>query len=131
MPSFPGDALSISARSAHPKLAARFLAWLYEVPQQRLLIGLGLPPVVTDSAVRTYWAEVAAKQPDLPRFQADGYLDTLSLLPVAHLNTSGTGVDAEYVIAFEGAFQRMYAGADVRAELAALQQRISQAHGAA
>ena len=119
VPSYLNTALGISARSQRPDEAASFLLWLYQPAQQQLLAAQGIPPVVTDPAVVAFWQQQQQqRKPSTPIFLMDEYVDVFARLP--------PGISSDrYQTLFNGAFDRMVAGADVAAELHNLQNAIN------
>ena len=129
-----GDTLAVSATSQHPELAVQFVLWLYRPEQQKLLGTLGVPPVIETDALFAFWEQQRGTHPSYPLFRRAGYVDFRNLLPAVSLDPRSAHSPAQqWDSTFYEAFRRMYQGADVAAELAALQRLVdtAEAQGAA
>ena len=125
--------LALSSSSTHGTLAAEFMTWLYAPPQQRLLAGLGFPPLTGDANTQAYWAQLAGKSGSASGwFDPNRYWDVLPQVPAEDLGSwtssitsvNSAGVQVED---FGLTCQAMYRGQDVKTAMATFQRALDQA----
>jgi ABC-type glycerol-3-phosphate transport system substrate-binding protein len=131
-PAVDAVGLVLTASSTRGALAAQFMSWLYEPAQQRLLAGIGFPPVVSDPDTQAYWIRLQGDSALTTGgwFDPSRYWDVVPLMPAEDLGswtsavTSTQGPGGVVIHDFGLVCTEMYRGQDVAHAMATFQKAL-------
>lgn len=124
VPEFSAFGFVVSPYCQNQDFAVKFLLWLYETDQQKLLAAAGYPPVVSSPSLRQFWGGVqGALDPGIPKFAFDGLVDVVDRFPHFPL---GICQWCSYSFGIQRALQNIYNGADADTELGKAAQTLEQ-----